>query len=74
MACVERETREETGLVVRGVKIVAVTNDKFTEANKHYVTMFAKCERVDKQQLPEVRGLLETPLYGRLLIMFNGSD
>jgi ADP-ribose pyrophosphatase YjhB (NUDIX family) len=55
MACVERETLEETGLVVRGIRIVGVTNDKFTEADKHYVTLFAKCERVDKEQQPQVR-------------------
>jgi 8-oxo-dGTP diphosphatase len=55
MACVERETAEETGLVVRGVKIVGTTNDLFTEANKHYITLFAKCVRVDPQQQPQVR-------------------
>ena len=54
LACVERETLEETGLVVRGIKIIAVTNDKFIDADKHYITLFAKCERKDAQQQPQV--------------------
>ncbi|KAI3320261.1 NUDIX hydrolase domain-like protein [Xylariaceae sp. AK1471] len=51
--CVERETLEETGLVVRGIKVVAVTNDKFPEAKKHYVTIFTKCVREDPTQQPQ---------------------
>lgn len=54
-ACAERETLEETGLKVRAVKVVAVTNDVFVEANKHYVSIFMKCERIDPQQQPQVR-------------------
>ncbi|KAI1344472.1 NUDIX hydrolase domain-like protein [Xylariaceae sp. FL0016] len=54
-ACVERETLEETGLAVRGLKVIAVTNDKFPEQGKHYVTVFTKCERIDPQQEPQVR-------------------
>ena len=57
-ACAERETLEETGLVIKGVKIIAVTNDKFTEDNKHYITLFAKCVRVDSTQQPEVSMIL----------------
>ncbi|KAF2706436.1 hypothetical protein K504DRAFT_536647 [Pleomassaria siparia CBS 279.74] len=52
-ACAERETLEETGLKIRALKIVAVTNDVFTEANKHYISIFVKCERIDPQQQPE---------------------
>ncbi|KAM7190113.1 NUDIX hydrolase domain-like protein [Rhypophila sp. PSN 637] len=51
--CVERETLEETGLAIRGVKVIAVTNDVFVEANKHYITIFTKCERVDQTQQPQ---------------------
>lgn len=58
--CVERETLEETGLVVRGVKVVGVTNDIFVEAGKHYITIFAKCDRVDKSQEPEVCSLVSS--------------
>jgi 8-oxo-dGTP diphosphatase len=53
-ACVERETLEETGLVVRCLKVIGVTNDKFPEANKHYVTVFTKCVRQDPKQQPQV--------------------
>ncbi|KAK9778479.1 hypothetical protein SCAR479_04501 [Seiridium cardinale] len=51
--CVERETLEETGLEIRATKVVGLTNDKFSELNKHYVTVFTKCERKDKQQQPQ---------------------
>ncbi|KAK7991295.1 hypothetical protein PG996_013652 [Apiospora saccharicola] len=51
-ACVERETREETGLRVRAGKVVGLTNDKFPELDKHYVTVFIKCERIDPSELP----------------------
>ncbi len=54
-ACAERETLEETGLVVRGVEIIATTNDVFAEANKHYISIFAKCERINPAQQPQVR-------------------
>ncbi|KAL2756559.1 hypothetical protein ACRALDRAFT_2101450 [Sodiomyces alcalophilus JCM 7366] len=43
-ACAEREAVEETGLRVRGVKVVAVTNDVFDSLGKHYITVFVKCE------------------------------
>ncbi|ROT39515.1 nudix domain-containing protein [Sodiomyces alkalinus F11] len=42
-ACAEREALEETGLRVRGVKVVAVTNDVFGSLGKHYVTVFVEC-------------------------------
>ena len=54
-ACAERETLEETGLNIRAIKIVAVTNDVFAKENKHYVSIFMKCERIDPQQQPQVR-------------------
>ncbi|KAK3341905.1 NUDIX hydrolase domain-like protein [Lasiosphaeria hispida] len=53
LACAERETLEETGLVVRAVKVVAVTNDVFTANSKHYITLFVSCRRVDDAQQPE---------------------
>jgi 8-oxo-dGTP diphosphatase len=53
--CVERETLEETGLKIRGIKMVGTTNDKFPKSNKHYVTIFTHCERKDPSQQPEVR-------------------
>ncbi|CAJ2504387.1 Uu.00g117810.m01.CDS01 [Anthostomella pinea] len=52
-ACVERETLEETGLVIRGLKIVGLTNDKFPESGNHYVTVFIKCERKDSTLQPQ---------------------
>jgi 8-oxo-dGTP pyrophosphatase MutT (NUDIX family) len=54
-ACVERETLEETGLEIRATKVVGLTNDKFLELDKHYVTVFTKSERTNARQEPEVR-------------------
>lgn len=56
--CAERETLEETGLHVRGVKIAGVANSVFTDAQLHYVTLFVQCEARDpsKELVPQVRG------------------
>ena len=54
LQCAERETLEETGLVVRAGKIVAVTNDIFEESSKHYITLFVVCQRVSEDQEPQV--------------------
>ncbi|KAI6081080.1 NUDIX hydrolase domain-like protein [Hypoxylon rubiginosum] len=52
--CAERETLEETGLKVKGIKVIAVTNDVFDAENKHYVTIFVQCEREDGSAQPQV--------------------
>lgn len=53
-ACVERETLEETGLKVRGKKVIAYTNDIQKAESKHEVTLYVLCEREDASQQPEV--------------------
>ena len=54
-ACAERETLEETGLVVRATKLAAVTNSVFGDVGKHYITLFVLCEPVDPDAKPQVR-------------------
>ncbi|KLU86116.1 hypothetical protein MAPG_05135 [Magnaporthiopsis poae ATCC 64411] len=56
LGCAERETLEETGLHVRGVKIAAVANSIFTDTQLHYVTLFVQCEARDpsKELVPQV--------------------
>lgn len=39
-ACAAREVREETGLELSALSFAGVTNDVFTEAGKHYITLF----------------------------------
>ncbi|KAK8113349.1 hypothetical protein PG984_013875 [Apiospora sp. TS-2023a] len=53
-ACAERETLEETGLEVKALKLVTVTNDVFEDLNKHYITIFVLCERKDATKDPQV--------------------
>lgn len=53
-ACAERETLEETGLRVKGVKLAAVGNSVFVEEGKHYITLFVDCEMVDIDAVPQV--------------------
>ncbi|KAK8065138.1 hypothetical protein PG997_011885 [Apiospora hydei] len=53
-ACAERETLEETGLEVRALKLVTVTDDVFEDLGKHYITIFVLCERKDTTKEPEV--------------------
>jgi 8-oxo-dGTP diphosphatase len=36
----ERETLEETGVIIANVAFAAITNDIFWEENKHYVTIW----------------------------------
>lgn len=55
-ASVERETLEETGLKVKGKKVIAYTNDIQKEEDKHEVTLYVLCEREDASQQPEVSG------------------
>ncbi|KAH6853227.1 NUDIX hydrolase domain-like protein [Chaetomium sp. MPI-CAGE-AT-0009] len=52
-ACAERETLEETGLVVKAEKLLTLTNDIFS-SEKHYITIFVLCQRLDDTQEPEV--------------------
>lgn len=54
-ASVERETLEETGLKVKGKKVIAYTNDIQKAEAKHEVTLYVLCEREDATQQPEVR-------------------
>ncbi|KAH6651299.1 NUDIX hydrolase domain-like protein [Chaetomium tenue] len=52
-ACAERETLEETGLVVKAEKLLTLTNDIFSP-EKHYITIFVLCQRLDDTQEPQV--------------------
>lgn len=40
----EREVLEETGLKIKNVKFVGVTNDIFKKENLHYITIFMRGE------------------------------
>jgi len=46
--CAIRETKEETGLIVKPIDInpSAVTNDFFEKENKHYITLFMRTKYV----------------------------
>jgi 8-oxo-dGTP diphosphatase len=46
-ACAARETLEETGVSVTKVEFVAITNDVFEDAGKHYVTIWMRGEAYD---------------------------
>lgn len=40
----KREAVEETGLTVDNVRFVALTNDLFPSDDKHYITIWVKCD------------------------------
>jgi 8-oxo-dGTP diphosphatase len=42
--CAMRETEEEVGITVKNIKFAGVTNDFHTSEDKHYVTIFMRCE------------------------------
>ncbi|KAI1374185.1 NUDIX hydrolase domain-like protein [Hypoxylon crocopeplum] len=54
LECAERETLEETGLRVKGLGVVAVTNDVFDPATRHYITVFVGCRRENEEDEPKV--------------------
>jgi 8-oxo-dGTP diphosphatase len=54
LTCAERETLEETGLRVKGAKVIAVTNDVFDADSKHYITLFVRCMLEDADTQPQV--------------------
>jgi len=45
--CAAREILEETGLRVKNLRFLTATNDVMERDQKHYVTMFVVCERVN---------------------------
>lgn len=42
--CSKRETLEETGINIKNVQFVTITNDVFKTENKHYVTVFMSAD------------------------------
>ncbi|KAK4225186.1 NUDIX hydrolase domain-like protein [Podospora fimiseda] len=57
--CVERETLEETGLAIKAVKVIGVTNDFFPDNRqpeklwKHYISIFVECVQENPAQKPQ---------------------
>ena len=43
-ACAIREVREETGVEIGNVRFLAITNDIFAEAGRHYITLWMQGE------------------------------
>lgn len=52
--CASRETAEEAGVKVKGVKILTATNDVFKTEGKHYITLFVKCDMENPNEEPRV--------------------
>jgi 8-oxo-dGTP diphosphatase len=50
--CAEREAFEETGLRIKNLKFIGVTNDIFADERKHYITIFIQADH--KSGIPEV--------------------
>ena len=42
--CAMREVQEETGMSVKNVRLLTVTNDLFLDDNKHYITLWVECD------------------------------
>ena len=43
-ACAVREVREETGVEIGNARFMAITNDVFAEAARHYITLWMQGE------------------------------
>ncbi|KAK1709742.1 NUDIX hydrolase domain-like protein [Colletotrichum acutatum] len=54
-ACAERETFEETGLVVKAIAHGPTTDDQFLEERKHYKTLHIWCKMVDETAEPKAK-------------------
>ena len=77
-SCAARETLEETGIVVRDVEFVAITNDVIAEAGKHYLTVWmrgeadgAEPEIGDAAEITRVGWFLPDALPGPLHLYFQ---
>ncbi len=42
--CAKREVEEETGIKIKNIKFVTITNDMFKSEDLHYVTIFMVCD------------------------------
>jgi 8-oxo-dGTP diphosphatase len=42
--CAEREVLEETGLKIKNINFIGVTNDIFPEERKHFITIFLRAD------------------------------
>ena len=42
--CAARETREETGVAIRNIEFVAVTNDVLPDTRRHYITVWMRAD------------------------------
>lgn len=42
--CARREALEETGLTIKNIKFLALTNDIMPDDNKHYITIWMKTD------------------------------
>ncbi|KAI7753069.1 hypothetical protein M8C21_003354 [Ambrosia artemisiifolia] len=53
--CAAREVKEETGLDIKDIQFITVTNNVFTEAAKqlHVVAVIMRASLVDPEQLPQ---------------------
>lgn len=49
--CATREAKEETDLDIDTPVFVGLTNDIFTEENKHYISIFMKASYSETQQI-----------------------
>ena len=51
--CVRREAMEETGMNIHDIRFITVTNDIFTETNKHYITLYMTASFDGEPQITE---------------------
>jgi len=51
--CAQREAREETGLIAKGIKILGLSNAIFEKEDLHYVSILTICEPVCEE--PELK-------------------
>lgn len=45
--CAAREVREEAGIEIENAEMEAITNDRFEEEGKHYVTIFVTADHAE---------------------------
>jgi len=50
--CAERETLEETGIQVKAVRILSVTNDVWPELGRHFASIWMECRYLSGEAAP----------------------
>ena len=80
-----REAKEEVGVSVSSARVVAITNDVFSDLGKHYVTLWFRADGIGNEEPVALEGevsevgwfaldSLPSPLFAPFTTLLNGGS